>query len=225
MGNSVSTILFIAVGAIVVVTAVILLLRSTPTTTNNISTKNPGSLTQPCSFDVSHQTPNVLGSTGICQNGFICEINQVCVADIGTICNSIADCSSETTTCSGRCSNQPNGNLNQLCPCNAGLNCVPQTTGFNVCKGGFGFPCVNNSDCVGLCTNGFCSGGLPIGSVCQSQICAPPNLYCDPLHFCQEVGTISFQQNAFCQVLSEPGCSPGLACIDNRCSSTFGILG
>jgi hypothetical protein len=224
MGNAVSLIILTAVVLIVVVVVAIFLLRSTPTTISNTATVNPGLLYQPCAFNPTNTTPNALGSTGLCGSGFICEINDVCVADIGTLCTSLNDCSSQASTCSGRCSNQPTGGLNQLCPCDNGTTCVPQTNGFNVCKGTTGTTCATSSDCVGQCINGFCSGGLPEGSACLSQICEP-GLYCDPFGFCQPTGVITGEQNAFCIINGQPSCNPGLRCVSNLCTSTFGTLG
>jgi hypothetical protein len=224
MGNAFSAIILIGVVIIVVVVIAVLLLRSTPNPVTNVPTPNPGSLSQPCAHDPTNTTPNIFGSTGICGAGYICETNNICVADLGTLCNTLTDCSSQATVCSGRCSTEATGGINKLCPCGPLSKCVPQPDGYNRCKGTSGAPCVLSSDCIGQCINGFCSGGLQEGSPCISQLCEKGS-YCDAKGFCQQIPFISGQQNAFCAVTGEPTCDPGLRCVDNRCASTFGVLG
>lgn len=224
MGNALSVAILIAVVIVIVVVVAILLLRTTPNPVTNTPTTNPGTLSQPCGFSATNTVPNVFGSTGLCNPGFICEANGVCVSDLGTSCNTLTDCSSQATVCSGRCSNGPTGGLNQLCPCTGLTKCVPQANGYNVCKGLSGSPCLQTTDCIGLCINGFCSGGLPEGSPCISQICSS-GLYCDGFGFCQPNGIVTGEQNAFCVITGAPACDPGLRCVDNLCASTFGVLG
>ena len=223
MGNVFSAIILVLIILVVIVVATVLLLRTTPTTINNTATINPGTLSEPCGFDPSNTTKNIFGSTGICQPGFICGPNKVCIANLGTRCNTLSDCSPQATVCSGRCANEPTGGINQLCPCGPTTQCVPQTDGFNRCKGINGSLCVTADDCIADCINGVCGGGLAEGSSCISQLCAP-GLYCDPRGFCQQTGIITGQQNAFCTITNSPGCDTGLNCVDNRCANAFGIL-
>jgi hypothetical protein len=222
------TAIVIIVAILVIILIIILTIVLIKNANNTISTNNTGTtalplLSQPCLFKAG-TTPNSLGSLGICGTGLICTVNNTCVLDLGTPCGNLTQCTPSANVCSGKCANGPSGGLNQFCPCNEGLTCVVQSDGFNVCKGSNGSPCVTNNDCLNMCINNVCTGGLSAGSQCLGSQCAP-GLYCDPTNHCQPTGIISGQQNAFCFPTTAPTCNNPLVCMDNICQSTFSTLG
>jgi hypothetical protein len=214
--------LFILIAVVLIYTTHITAPKpATATPINNISTFG-----QPCNFYKLNNNKNDLNSSGVCGPGLICSSNNLCINDLNTPCLSLAQCSSAATVCSGRCTTGPVGNLNQNCPCNDGLSCVPQASGFNVCKLNGGAVCATDNDCVAKCVNNVCTTGRVEGQSCISSNECGTGLYCS-IGFCQLNGITTGAQNAFClsNSIFSPNCSTPLTCVDNRCNSTFGEFG
>jgi hypothetical protein len=229
------TIVLIVIGILLLlfaITIVIVLVRSSNNTIANNTNTNTGtlalpSLLQPCDFSSGNTNQNSLGSTGICAVGLVCANNNICVAEIGTICNNFTECVSTASTCSGQCASGATGTLGAFCPCPAGssLSCVPQSDGYNRCLTLNGFPCLVDSDCVDKCINGLCSGGLPLGSPCIGSECLPPYI-CNGENYCQIINTDNGAENAYCDItIPALACDLPLTCVNNFCSSTFSTLG
>jgi hypothetical protein len=207
---------------LILITVAVLINRSYTVSNSNTPASSLSTLLEPCNF-YNLKTNNIFGSSGVCSPGLICNNSGLCVADLNTPCTSLAQCSSTATVCSGRCSNDPNGELDELCPCNPGLECVPTADGYNRCKLKKGSTCNNDSQCVARCVNGFCSSGKPEGSACLSSKDCESGFNCS-LGFCQLNGITTGSQNAYCNNSNSnpPICNPPLTCVDNRCASTYG---
>lgn len=98
-----------------------------------------------------------------CLSGFVCE-NLVCKGDVGQVCNTLTDCSSDATACTGgRCISIPRDGPGGFPPCQEGLVIVDGR-----CLVPIGGPCQVDADCVkgvdgnSLCTNGMCQAQAPI---------------------------------------------------------------
>lgn len=146
------------------------------------------------------ETGNFLSSclTEPCDNGLICDGSSfVCKFGPGFRCSNFSECADELI-CSGLCVTGATGNLNQLCPCNEGYICTPQSNFLTICKGGGGTKCETNIDCAsGLCLNNkTCAFGAPNAFPCVTDSqCASKN--CNG-GFCQNPGVISGTQGSSC---------------------------
>ncbi len=133
-----------------------------------------------------------------CTGGLICDPTEfVCKLPIGATCTNGAMCVSGTY-CSGKCTNLPNGLLDQPCPCNNGLLCVPQSSGLNVCKGATGYSCTSGSQCASsFCSpSGVCVGGFPNSHRCSANSdCFSNNC---SFGFCQNPGITTGQAGSAC---------------------------
>lgn len=133
-----------------------------------------------------------------CDGNLLCDsLTGICKNPIGATCNSAQDCA-YPAYCSGVCVTGDNGEVNQNCPCNAGLVCT-NINGIKSCKLEAGQTCTNNTDCASIsCVNTICQTGLPTGYPCTN------NTQCLSSNICS---------NGFCQT---PGFPTGT--IGSRCT-------
>jgi hypothetical protein len=229
------TFVLIIIGVLLLLFAVIIviiLIRSSNNTILNNTTVSTGvvslpSLLQPCSVPTGNTTPNQYGTTGVCNTGLVCANNNICLAEIGTLCNNYTECVSSATSCSGRCVSGITGFLGASCPCPSGgsLTCTPQSNGYDICLTQDGYPCTTDSDCIARCINGICSSGLSIGEPCLPNQCAT-GLACNGQNYCQLNGIDNGAENAYCDTTTPAlVCDLPLVCTNNFCASSFSTLG
>lgn len=136
-------------------------------------------------------------TTAGCNEDLICDgTTFTCKLSSGATCTDFTDCATGLI-CSGICATGATGGLNQLCPCNPGYLCVPQTSGLTICKGGGGTFCQNNIDCAsGLCQSNVCAAGAPNSFPCKmNSQCASNNC---SVGFCQNPGVVSGAPGSAC---------------------------
>ena len=176
-----------------------------------------------------------------CSSRFVCDPTLgICRLPDGSVCNTGSECLTNSY-CSGICVDKPpsyvTGNANDPCPCVENMVCVPQESGTQnidgniagegqllVCKKISGIPCNGNIECYNnLCSNGFCTSGLPVGSVCTVNSDCNTGLQCS-LGYCQPNTITTGEVGAYCLNNAEPVCNLGLNCVNNVCVQAEGGL-
>lgn len=168
----------------------------------------------------NYQTGRFLApcTASTCNTPLICDgVSFTCRLPSGSPCIDYTDCATGLI-CSGRCTDGPTGGPGQFCPCNPGYLCVPDpSSGYTICLGAGDTPCGTGEECVsGVCDNGFCLAGAPVGYPCKQD------LACDS-------GNCSLGRTGatgYCQAEGITTGTVGAACNDTPCLGfTGGVMG